>query len=406
MSRLPPRLQPLWPLAKRVHRLSSRVVGSAGRRTVGPRRGLPWTATESSRATAAEEPETATLHPVRAAYDVHRPMPAGEPADHWVFAQCRDYRVPEQHVLELRGGKVLGRHTAVVSAGGRLDFETSHYFDIAGWKEHPVFLNPMPKRPDHIGGTVVVLSARATSHNYYHFVVDSLTRLELLEHAFPGLRPDAWVVDQDAGYQREYLELLGLGEARIVQPRPGLALTADRLLVPSLPNASTRLSPDSVSWLRERLAPVRARGLPERLYVSRGATPNTRCVTREREIVERLRARGFTVIDPGVLPVREQIAHFSAAQVVVAPHGAALTNLCFAPAGLRLLELFAPGYVQEGMWSIATNIPDSHYRYLVAATPEPPAPGRRGRNFMGDIEVTPDQVDAALDALLAQPSPG
>lgn len=325
-------------------------------------------------------------------------MPVGDPPDHWVFAACHEYVVPEQHVLELRGGRVLGRHSAVVTAGGRLDYETSHYYALAGWKEHPVFLNPLPSRPEHIPGTVAVLSARATTSNYYHFVVDSLVRLQLLDQAFPGLQPDAWVVDQAAGFHRQFVEILGLS-GRIIEPRPGLAISADRLLVPSLPNASTRLSPESVEGLRNRFAPAPSTGLPDRLYVTRGAVPHTRRVVREEEILDRLRARGFVAIDPGRLPVREQIARFSAARVVVAPHGAALTNMCFAHPGVRLLELFAPDYVQEGMWSIVSGIPDSGYRYLVADTVAPP-PGRRG-NFMADIEVTPDQVDAALDQLLA-----
>ena len=38
----------------------------------------------------------------------------------------------------------------------------------------------------------------------------------------------------------------------------------------------------------------------------------------------------------------EQVDAFAAAQVVVAPHGAALGNLVFCPPGVRVLELFAP----------------------------------------------------------------
>jgi capsular polysaccharide biosynthesis protein len=400
VSRLPPRLQPVWPLVKRGHRFGARVVGAAGRHTVGPRRGLPWTATERSRDTEAAEPDATVVRSVRDSYVVRREHPAGHPSPHRMFTEHREAVVPEQHVLELTDGLLLGRHAAVVTAGGRLDLETSHYFGISGWREHPVFWNPWPRRPEHVDGTVVVLAARATGQNYYHFLMDALPRLRMLEQVHPGLAPDAWVVDRHARYHRELLELVGLGGAPIIEPRPGLSLRAKRLVVPSLPNISTLISPDTTTWLRERLPPRQVAGRPERLYVTRGSTPNTRRVRDEAAILERLTARGFVPIDPGTLSVQDQIDHFAAARVVVGPHGAALANLSFCRPGVRVLELFAPGYVNGGYWSITTNIPDARYRYLIAAGPRHQRPGRAPSYFMDDIDVTPAEVEAALDALL------
>ena len=89
--------------------------------------------------------------------------------------------------------------------------------------------------------------------------------------------------------------------------------------------------------------------------------------------------------------------HFAAARVIVAPHGAALTNLVFCRPGVRVLELFAPGYTVHCYWTITANIPDARYRYLVARTPE-----RTGDNeLMQDIDLAPEEIEAALDELLA-----
>ena len=41
-------------------------------------------------------------------------------------------------------------------------------------------------------------------------------------------------------------------------------------------------------------------------------------------------------------PVAQQAKLFSEAEFVVAPHGAGLTNMVFAPPGTRLFELFHP----------------------------------------------------------------
>lgn len=340
-------------------------------------------------------------HPGDPATRLTRPSPAGDPAGHWFWQSVRDHEVPETFVLDLAGGTVLGRHAAVVTAGGVLDQETSHYFGIEGWREHPVFLNPRPGPVEHVKGTLLVLAARATGDNYYHFLVDALPRLGLLSDALPGVMDgvDAVLVDGATRYQRELLGLLGLDQRRLLHPGRGLHLRADRLLVPSLPNSSTIVSPRTTQWLRENLPPRTTTGLPARLYVTRGTTPHTRRVEQDAELRERLSRRGFAVLDPGALSVQEQIDHFAAARVVVAPHGAALTNLSFCRPGVRLLELFAPGYLNPGYWSILANIEDSRYRYLVGRG-RAVVPGSPMRGVMHDIDVDPAAVETALDTLL------
>ena len=404
VTRLPPRLQPLWPAVKLAHRSGARTVGAVARHTPGGR-GVPASATSSARETATLEPGSAVYRVARQTKLLARPMPAGHPAAHWFFETVLDHEVPETFVLDLDRGSVLGRHAAVVTQGGRLDHETSHYFGTTSWREHPVFLNPSPSRPEQVPGTMLALSARATGDNYYHFLIDALPRLGILDDAMPGAlaHVDAVLVDHHTRYQRELVSLLGLDRLRMHHPRRGLALTADRLLVPSLPNVSTVVAPQTTDWLREALPPRPTAGLPERLYVTRGTAPHTRRVVREAELRERLVRRGFTVLDPGTLSVQRQIDHFAAARVIVAPHGAALTNLSFCRPGVRVLELFAPGYLNPGYWSIVSSIEGARYRYLVAPTLRPPRPGSRNLGVMHDIDIDPTDVEDALDAVLADP---
>jgi capsular polysaccharide biosynthesis protein len=99
--------------------------------------------------------------------------------------------------------------------------------------------------------------------------------------------------------------------------------------------------------------------------------------------------------------VQEQIDVFHGAEVVIAPHGAALTNITFASPGLRVLEMFAGSYVHLGLWTIAESVGDVRYRYLVGA-----GRAREGRAMTGivdDVDIPPARVEAALEELLAAP---
>ena len=99
--------------------------------------------------------------------------------------------------------------------------------------------------------------------------------------------------------------------------------------------------------LRSRLLPCgRGTGLGKRIYITR-RDATKRLVANEDELIRALSERGFAVMCPGEKPWPEQIAAFANADWIVGPHGAAFTNILFAPPGGHLVELFPP---EENVW--------------------------------------------------------
>ena len=400
MSRLPPALQPVWPLVKRLHRLATRVVGAVVRRTSSRlgERALPRRATELSSDTAALEPDTVRIHPGGGAEHIRRaPPPIGDPPNHWSILDAASHDVPARFTVEMDGGTVVGDYAANLTAAGTLDYETSEYFGISGWREHPLYLRSALPRIEHVDGTLVSLACRGSAGNYYHFLLDVLPRWGILRESLPGLEPDHIYVPCSTSYEKELLALTGLDQYDLVATGKHRAVSADRLLVPSLPNPFEVAPTWMVEWIRQALPPVHTDDKPRRLYVTRGSGPNTRRLVNEEELWPRLEQRGFVRIDPGTLSVRDQIDHFAAADVVVGLHGAALTNLVFLKPGARVLNLFAPGYVKHCYWAICDGIPDVTYHYLVGQGRAP----RRMNKIMQDIRVDAATLDAAVDRLLA-----
>ncbi|MDP3894577.1 DUF563 domain-containing protein, partial [Nocardioides sp.] len=270
---------------------------------------------------------------------------------------------------------------------------------IRGWAEHPVYLRARLPEAEHVSGSLLSMATRGSSANYYHFLMDALPRWGVLEETMPGVVPDALFVNTGSRYQRELLALAGLDHLPTVAPGSDTALRADRLLAPCIPNPELMAPTWTTGWLKERLPSRDTTGKPPRLYLTRGDAKNTRRVVNEDEVMRQLEPAGFVRLDPGTLSVQEQIDHFTAAEAIVAPHGAALSNLVFCSPGVRVLELFAPRYVNPCYWAIAANIPDAAYHYLVCGS-DRRGPGAPMNGVLTDITVDPAHLAAALERLL------
>ena len=138
--------------------------------------------------TAALDPAHVTVHPGGPAEELVRSMPVGEPAGHAAFEPWLHRTVSARYVLDVRDGLLVGDYAATVAPGGVLDYETSGYFGISGWREHPLFLRPRLPEPRPVPGTLLSLATRGTTTNYYHFLTDLLPRWGIFEEAMPGTR--------------------------------------------------------------------------------------------------------------------------------------------------------------------------------------------------------------------------
>ena len=82
------------------------------------------------------------------------------------------------------------------------------------------------------------------------------------------------------------------------------------------------------------------------LFVSRGST-RLRRLDNEAELVAELIELGFEFFVPKAEDHRAQIEAFRSARIVVAVHGAALTNLLFCQPGTLVVELFPSNHVKS-----------------------------------------------------------
>lgn len=197
-----------------------------------------------------------------------------------------------------------------------------------------------PRRVEDIGGACFVF--RSFPRSFYHLLTDHLPALYTLgvlpwesreqvklllpaplseaeRHLVPGMCPDnveIVEVDADRSYRLERCYFVSHLAQRGCGYLPAWYLA---------------------EFLR-RVAPRRPRARNRRIYVTRTGNAARRIVN-EAELTARLERLGFEAYALEKLPVAQQIELFHDAEMVVAPHGAGLTNLIFAE-NARVLELF------------------------------------------------------------------
>ena len=125
---------------------------------------------------------------------------------------------------------------------------------------------------------------------------------------------------------------LGAGD---LQPTDGTLLFCRKVI---FPKRDTGMSPWKAAFLRQTFGVEgRPRG-KKRLYVARGAAPRRR-VLNEAAVEKLLAGFGFTSVNPGALSLKDQVALFADAEIVVGAHGAGLTNCVFMAPGSAVVEL-------------------------------------------------------------------
>jgi len=235
--------------------------------------------------------------------------------------------------------------------------------------------------------------ACAESHNHFcHLFCDVLPRLNLYEEApiseeVPYIFPPA-----SHGFAEDASQMVGLQNTGSIQWDDGY-WQIEGLYFASSFKKFCSWTPESVSWIRKKLCPeMENKPLGSKLYyiTRRNAF---RPAQNEDEILTALQSWGLTVVEPDRLSLREQMALFSDARLIMGPHGAGIQNALWAPRGCRVLELVSPRYFSGVYWTLAESLGDP-YGLVTGHTPKEGEPTRIGTTFNTDL------IQRALEKML------
>jgi hypothetical protein len=300
-------------------------------------------------------------------------------SNHWKFDEKYFHTVnPETFVVSVPNGRAVGNMGTIVTHDDKLLFDVSLQFGVGRninlVKSHLAFNYLKLPKCDRIPLTIAVL-ATSGDGSYFHWLTDSLPRLEILKQTLPlGLESiDRFLVNKGGmSIIVESLKILNIPLEKVIFADRNTHIQAETLIVPSLPGNTG----DSPLWvckfLRNNFLQHKTDINPignKKLYISRSKAKYRR-VTNEASVLECLSKYGFTPVYLEEYNFATQIAILSNAEVIVAPHGAGLTNLMWCNPGTKVLEIFSPNYINVCYWAIADRI-GLDYFYLIGDGEKP-----------------------------------
>lgn len=274
-------------------------------------------------------------------------------------------------VCEIKNAFVLSSSGIVGLSSGEVIEDTLDHTEPAldGYERiggHTVYGEDGAARAE--GGWIRVTSCRSPSrlvgrylslllgsyHNHYHWLLMNFARIALLEGTSPNI--DGVLIPADLTTSQ--LQAISYHKQfRGVPLRPvhrSETLFVETLILPWNVACGSGVNTIAVNFLRELISVRRGTGTSS-IYIDRRNSP-TRKLLNEDEVVATLSRVGIVPRRLEGLSLYEQAEIFGNAKLIVAPHGAGLTNILWAPENAHLIELMPSGTMN---WC---------YRHLAAAS--------------------------------------
>lgn len=288
-------------------------------------------------------------------------------------------------IVDVRDPRFSLRDRYLVDPRSRVVYEER---EVPSFPFRRVAMVPLEK-PSPVSGVVACL---AQETNYGHWLLLALPFVKLYRE-YLGRDPDYYYLGSPVhGYQIETLELLGIPESKILRE----AVTADRLLV-AIADRRAGYDTDFLVYPDEAFLPELRSPQPpgRRIFVSRARNPRRR-VVNEADCAAALAELGVELIATETLSMRDEVALFREAELVVGADGAGMVNSVFAPSGASVIELFSSTYFYPQIIELAA-VKGHRYGLLFG---EPAARQLGIRGYDHDFSVDVDRLTALVRSAL------
>lgn len=264
-------------------------------------------------------------------------------------------------VLELKEGCCFGPSVMLFDRKGFLIRENSLEWGHPAEDSWPYRRFFLPKQ-FFLKGKGLLLASTG-GETYYHFMCDVLAKLHILE--MQGIKAGDFdhilLNTLDKPFVRDLVNMLHFKETQLRALDQGHGYRVERLVVPSPVSILGSPHKAIAAFFQKHLPrPTPPSGQKRRLWISRKNT-KARVLFQEEKLHGFLKKHGFSICELENLSVADQMGFFFGASLVVAPHGAGLTNLLFTRPNTLVLEMFSFGSINQCYRVLASTMKSRYF---------------------------------------------
>ena len=206
-----------------------------------------------------------------------------------------------------------------------------------------------PRLIKKINGSVVSLVQGVSGINYFHFLFDIIPRLKLISQTIDLEKVDYFYVQGNSKWQKNLLKSFNIPESKLIDCNKYRHIKANKIFAVEHPwyesgyfQFEIKNIPEwIIIFLRTKFINMDKKiECSKRIFIDRSDSKFEHCkLTNNDEIKNFLVKKGFASFEISKLDFFEQVYLFKNAEVIISPHGAALSNIIFSNSNMKLIEI-------------------------------------------------------------------
>lgn len=254
-------------------------------------------------------------------------------------------RISNENLFKIYDAKVFSKH-GIIKSQKYLIVHDEHKLDSLKYKKdiyNAVYDFKVPLmefgKTKHLESAIILIGHGP--NNYYHWFFDLILKLKYVENNNLKIK-DVVVQEPKMNFQIETIEKIqNRYNFHFLNKKSKYKINNAIFSKFNLKNNELAVdSIENINFLKEILFSKKLMNLDnEFIYIAREKTTNGRNIINQDELYDYLITKRFVIVRLEKHHLDEQLNIFSKAKIIIAPHGAGLTNLITAQQGTHLIEL-------------------------------------------------------------------
>jgi len=284
----------------------------------------------------------------------------------WLLTPVEVYVLNDAAVF-WENGLIIFMQSRNATPGCFVDFSGWHF----GCQCDQQGTQTIPRNATKVMEPALLVPDVASLYEYFHFVTETLVTIAIVLEA--ANKPIIIVPSNIPTFATEFLDLLEVrfdicdASKRVMQVRELIVTQNPRLnrCHPPCPRdvMSVHDLKNMRTWIWGKIHSELTCTFDCRLYISRAHS--SRAIANEDMLLPLLFQHGFKAVFAEDMTIRQQLAMFSSAKIIVGAHGAGLTNILWLRPGAKVIEIAPINNIRADYMQLAAASRLNYSLYIV-----------------------------------------